>query len=666
MESSAVARYIPRKSLKRVFPGSSSSAMEQEVPFREIIDVDMDEDRNDVVFIEGKVGSNKKMKGAMGLSLGSGSSAQFDSKEVAPGHFPNGFTPGSNNFFDLDDYVFDDDYSNLQAHFDNMDLPTGIEAPISWLPDLVDIKKNIQSASAYIDAMEQSYGEEVPAQNMSSSYTDFGSGYYFTNNFNTQIGSSTSSFPAVSMDPVNPLGVDMPTLKLQKGHLKNHLDLNDTYLSADMLSDSGDVEQKNVPRPKSSRKVRNSSSKAELCNDDVSKKFEGFKKFDTVMDHSDHLYTRQNSAMKQASYCPPKNWAKRIQEEWKILEKDLPDTIFVRVYESRMDLLRAVIIGAEGTPYHDGLFVFDVCFPSTYPHNPPHVKYHSGGLRINPNLYNCGKVCLSLLNTWSGGKKEMWIPGSSTMLQVLVSIQGLILNTKPYFNEPGWASSSGSIQGEKAALNYNENTLILSLKTMVYTMRKQPKHFEDLVVGHFRHRVRDILMACKAYTEGVQVGSLVRGGVQDVDEGEESCSYKFKTDVVSYIKVLIDAFKSIGAKEAEEFLFLSEKKIPPPANQPAVPRRTRSATHKTVHTYHGHGFSPSLPYIPKQPPPAYNSYNPNPPGTYYPNPPGTYYPGTYYPPPPMYNPEPSVSYDIKPYDSKPPGSYDSKPGGSYF
>lgn len=47
------------------------------------------------------------------------------------------------------------------------------------------------------------------------------------------------------------------------------------------------------------------------------------------------------------------------------------DTIFVRVYESRMDLLRAVIIGAEGTPYHDGLFFFDVFFPSNYPNVPP-------------------------------------------------------------------------------------------------------------------------------------------------------------------------------------------------------------------------------------------------------------------------------------------------------
>jgi len=47
------------------------------------------------------------------------------------------------------------------------------------------------------------------------------------------------------------------------------------------------------------------------------------------------------------------------------------DSIFVRVYESNMDLLRAVIIGAEGTPYHDGLFFFDVLFPCGYPSVPP-------------------------------------------------------------------------------------------------------------------------------------------------------------------------------------------------------------------------------------------------------------------------------------------------------
>lgn len=175
-----------------------------------------------------------------------------------------------------------------------------------------------------------------------------------------------------------------------------------------------------------------------------------------------------------------------------------------------MDLLRAVIIGAEGTPYHDGLFFFDVFFPANYPNVPPvwssalysHIEqlslyifcmhtcsichhstnyfcqlvhYHSGGLRINPNLYNCGKVCLSLLNTWSGSYKEKWIPGVSTILQVLVSIQGLILNAKPFFNEPGYANTSGTPGGEKSSLQYNENTFILSLKTMVYSIRKPPK-----------------------------------------------------------------------------------------------------------------------------------------------------------------------------------------------
>lgn len=34
------------------------------------------------------------------------------------------------------------------------------------------------------------------------------------------------------------------------------------------------------------------------------------------------------------------------------------------------------------------------------------------------NLYNNGKVCLSLLGTWSGGQGEGWDPTASSMLQV--------------------------------------------------------------------------------------------------------------------------------------------------------------------------------------------------------------------------------------------------------
>lgn len=103
------------------------------------------------------------------------------------------------------------------------------------------------------------------------------------------------------------------------------------------------------------------------------------------------------------------------------------------------------------------------------------VHYYSGGLRLNPNLYECGKVCLSLLNTWSGSKSELWTPGKSTILQVLLSIQALVLNAKPFFNEPGYASMAGSLEGEKRSIAYNEQAFLLSCRTMLYTLQRPLK-----------------------------------------------------------------------------------------------------------------------------------------------------------------------------------------------
>ncbi|KAI3703870.1 hypothetical protein L1987_74066 [Smallanthus sonchifolius] len=111
----------------------------------------------------------------------------------------------------------------------------------------------------------------------------------------------------------------------------------------------------------------------ELDSDDVKRKYRNFKKFEIVEDYSDHHFLKSKSSQWQAS-VPPRDWAKKIQQEWRILERHLPDMIFVRVYEGRMDLLRAVIIGVEETPYYNGLFFFDVCIPKNYPNDPPHFE----------------------------------------------------------------------------------------------------------------------------------------------------------------------------------------------------------------------------------------------------------------------------------------------------
>lgn len=132
-------------------------------------------------------------------------------------------------------------------------------------------------------------------------------------------------------------------------------------------------------------------------------------------------------------------------------------SIFLRIDDDRMDCIKAMIIGPKDTPYENGCFLFDIFLPLEYNQSCPSVKSMTtnGGLyRYNPNLYADGvssdsfcealltvqKVCLSLLGTWSG---PGWISGKSTLLQVLISIQSLILCEEPYINEPGWSNMGG-------------------------------------------------------------------------------------------------------------------------------------------------------------------------------------------------------------------------------
>lgn len=266
-----------------------------------------------------------------------------------------------------------------------------------------------------------------------------------------------------------------------------------------------------------------------------------FKQFDIVDDHSDHqLVNCVGKGM--AVSLVRRGWLNKVQQEWNILKNNLPDDIYVRVYEERIDLLRASIIGAPGTPYHNGLFFFDILLPPDYPLEPPMVHYNSCGLRLNPNLYESGKVCLSLLKTWTGTGTEVWNPENSTILQVLLSLQALVLNDKPYFNEAGYDKQLGRAEGERNSMNYNENAFLVTCRMMLYHLRKPPKHFEALVEEHFAQRAHSILLTCKAYMDGVQVGSAFKGG----SEGQRSSSTGFKIMVEKLYPKLISGFTEKG------------------------------------------------------------------------------------------------------------------------
>ncbi|PKU75555.1 probable ubiquitin-conjugating enzyme E2 23 [Dendrobium catenatum] len=268
---------------------------------------------------------------------------------------------------------------------------------------------------------------------------------------------------------------------------------------------------------------------------------ESFKHFDISDTPSDNYFL---SNIGQGS--GERKWVKKIQQEWSILEKNLPDAIYVRAYEDRMDLLRAVIVGASGTPYQDGLFFFDFHLPPEYPQVPPQAYYHSGGLRVNPNLYVDGKVCLSLLNTWTGRGNEVWDSSSSSILQVLVSLQGLVLNSKPYFNEAGYEKQVGTIEGEKNSIPYNENAYLLNLKSMLYIMRRPPKHFEAFVKDHFQRRGYYILKACEAYMAGCLIGTLTKDACTTEKSKEQSSSVGFKLMLAKILPRLLASLTEIG------------------------------------------------------------------------------------------------------------------------
>ncbi|CAL5096989.1 unnamed protein product [Urochloa decumbens] len=205
------------------------------------------------------------------------------------------------------------------------------------------------------------------------------------------------------------------------------------------------------------------------------------------------------------------------------------------------------MVGAAGTPYQDGLFFFDVQLPPSYPAVPPQVYYHSFGLRVNPNLDNSGTVCLSLLDTFDGEGVERWSPANSTVLQVLVSIQGLVLTEQPYYNEAGYQEKIGTPEGARNALPYAENAYMLNLRTMLHLLRRPPAGFEELVRVHFRRRGRSVLRACEAYLKGCPVGLLDADARATAESGERPCSAGLKLALTGIVPRLVEAFAEINA-----------------------------------------------------------------------------------------------------------------------
>jgi baculoviral IAP repeat-containing protein 6 len=216
--------------------------------------------------------------------------------------------------------------------------------------------------------------------------------------------------------------------------------------------------------------------------------------FDTFDIPTNHQYIKETTKPEQKALT-------RILTEISSFKKCLPlnweSTIWVRISKTNLNIFSFLISGPKDTPYENGLFEFHAYFPIDYPNHVPQVLLNTTGngtVRFNPNLYNSGKVCLSLLGTWKGEEGESWNPKTSTFLQVLISIQSLILVEQPYFNEPGYEVSMKTTEGKNRSKKYNDELEPHTIKyAMTEMIKNPPKGFEDVVTNHFKMKKEEII-----------------------------------------------------------------------------------------------------------------------------------------------------------------------------
>lgn len=277
---------------------------------------------------------------------------------------------------------------------------------------------------------------------------------------------------------------------------------------------------------------------------------------------------------KSLTSSPPGRF-KRLITEITTLKTGLPPGIFVRYCETRLDVLKVAIIGPRGTPYENGIFEFDFYCDAIYPNQPPSVSFKGTGggrISINPNLYADGKVCLSLLGTWQG---EPWKPGESTLLQVVISLQAMILCEEPWYNEPGREAAYHRGSGHNPAEAYNQ---VVREHTVRYAMLnwldKPPQLWQAVVDHHFKANANQILQTANDWAKmktPTQTSRPRYDGIEDFDYSMPSMGNVLglgpeKGDISSLLPRLQIALQKFGATKVIQSV--SKPSVPRPPMPP--------------------------------------------------------------------------------------------------
>lgn len=127
---------------------------------------------------------------------------------------------------------------------------------------------------------------------------------------------------------------------------------------------------------------------------------------------------------------------KRLQAELKQLIIDPNYFYTVEPDPNNFYIWNVLLIGPPDSPFEGGIFKCQFKFPQNYPNKAPEFKFIT--FLFHPNIYNDGKVCISILHDgkdeWGYEHiSERWNP-SHSVNSVLISILSIL--TDPNFESP--------------------------------------------------------------------------------------------------------------------------------------------------------------------------------------------------------------------------------------
>lgn len=182
---------------------------------------------------------------------------------------------------------------------------------------------------------------------------------------------------------------------------------------------------------------------------------------------------------------------------------------------------QALIIGPSETPYENGYYLFDIDYPSNYPHSPPKFTYYTndGVTRFNPNLYKSGKVCISILNTWQGEQWTACLTISTTLLAICTT-----LNNNPLLNEPGVGKEHKDINKYTKIIEYKNYEVAICDMICSKNIKKKFKELHHIMKDNFIKNYNDIMKTFesrKIKTQILSTGLYSMTSKIDYDSTEE-------------------------------------------------------------------------------------------------------------------------------------------------